>query len=47
VEHAKIKLRVDMKFKAALDRHGVPLDRDLRIAIHKAFSDIKQQSRSQ
>jgi hypothetical protein len=44
VATAKTMLFSQMRFKDALDRHGVPLDRDLRTAIFKAFSDIKHHS---
>lgn len=42
VEVAKAKLKVDTRLRDALDRHGVPRDRDLRVAIFKALEDFKQ-----
>lgn len=39
VAEAKLKLQRDLRFKECLDQNGVPLDPELRQAIHKAFGD--------
>lgn len=39
VAEAKLKLQRDLRFKERLDQNDVPLDPDLRRAIHKAFGD--------
>lgn len=40
VAAAKTKHKAQARIKMALDRHGVPQDRDLRIAIFNAFDDL-------
>ncbi len=40
VAAAKTKLEVNTRLKLALDRHGIPNDRNLRVAIFKAFEDL-------
>lgn len=42
VEEAKRKLRFDMAIRDALNRHGVPKDRDLRIQIKNAIDDLRE-----
>ena len=37
---AKISLVRNDRFKKALDRNNIPMDRELRKAIHKAFSEL-------
>lgn len=41
VEAATTKLKSDTRLRDLLTKHGVPVDRDLRIAIFKAFEDLK------
>lgn len=41
VAAAKTKLKSDTRLRDILNKHGVPLDQDLRIAISKAFADWK------
>ena len=40
VGEAKAKLLRDMRIKAAMDRNGIPQDRELRIAICKTFAEL-------
>ncbi|OYZ75730.1 MULTISPECIES: hypothetical protein [unclassified Polaromonas] len=40
LQEAKRKLTAFLKLKETLDRHGVPKDRALRGAIHKAFREL-------
>ena len=42
VEEAKRKLNHDLTIRDALNRHGVPTDRDLRIKIKKAIDDLRE-----
>lgn len=41
VAAAKTKLKSDTRLRDLLTKHGVPMDRDLRIAIFGAFEDWK------
>ena len=41
VAAAKTKLKSDTRLRDLLTKHGVPMDRELRIAIYKAFEDWK------
>lgn len=41
VATAKAKLKSDTRLRDLLTKHGVPMDRDLRIAIYRAFEDWK------
>lgn len=40
VEEAKTRLKGQVRFKKALDRNGVPMDRQLRAAILQSFDDL-------
>lgn len=40
VDEAKRKLRIDIAVRDALNRQGVPSDRDLRIKIKKAIDEL-------
>lgn len=40
VDHAKVKLKADLRFSAALDKHNVPRDPELRRAVHSAFGEL-------
>lgn len=42
IAETKTKLQADTRLRDALDRHGVPVDRDLRLSIYKALEDMKQ-----
>lgn len=41
VAAAKTKLKSDTRLRDLLNKHGVPMERDLRISIFKAFEDWK------
>lgn len=40
IEVAKSKLRHELRIKAALDKHGVPQDRNTRIAVVMAIREL-------
>jgi hypothetical protein len=40
VEQNISRMQVDYNFIVALDKHGVPKDRELRCSISKAFADL-------
>ena len=43
VAEAKGKLRRDLKVRDVLDNHGVPQDRDIRIAVNKAIAALQDE----
>lgn len=43
VESRKAKLREDLRIQAALDKHGVSPEIEVRHAVHKAFSELRFQ----
>lgn len=42
VDEAKRKLKFEMAIRDALNRHGVPADRQLRISIKKAIDELRE-----
>lgn len=44
VESAKCKLRDELKLRDAMNKHGVPKDREIRASVCRAFNELRSQS---